>query len=1268
MASQAGNRLGKTVHEIFWAQEVRRQQAGEVCSEVEHAVLDGASEWTYGELEQRRRAVVDLASHYKEVQPVNTAHPWWGFTPRLLAPGDEYHLKMLLATTLPIADELVAAAEEIELSAQLEGVPTADWLLRARDSLARIPEPPVNLHQPFLPLLFLQHRLPPAGLAQRVDSFISGIKSAKSIGSACREIIPDPDSLDSPVLAQHLEACSQLLADEHVDVALHELSDRAEAVLRAAKRLQTCPLETGVYPAIGEPALLELERLSQAMPKTALGLTARALQIAGERLQSDVRARRDAFLRVNQLVDRWNLPFDGTRESLSRIFSGTSNPVQLPDADITDELIARASREAGGAFSDISLTRIIEAADGVAAHRVRLNDAITIIRPIAERVGLDFNQAKLRTVEALHAVAIACNDTPHDLLAFRTEGYLAPDFDDLVSRAEIAAQKQADSRFELGQYFYLDDLPSASELRSALRTLRREKGAFRFFSGEWRKANKLIKTITREAAPRNPRDAHDLVVDLITWLESRSAFEEDKQLKATLGALFDGLQTDFLKARTLRQWVQRMTSALREYPEYFNLLHPTRLSEQAIAQIGSRHADVESAAATLRPAKVRTDSLLGQHLTDVADAAEQGVQVLSDWLALFETGLRKKHQFFSVLVPPQLSPLEALSDLRARRAIFLDREPIALLMSPYAPPHEARALWLGEAVSSDTQLSQELTQAEQLAQAAIRLGESIEKHCGIDSTVSASLSALRWEVGFADATRRLLHPEQLRVIDSWEKLTAVSLEAAGAAKGIFDHLRAACQDSLSISRVRQALQRNREASAVLRNLEASPLVRDVLGDHYQGVNTDIDVLAATFQWGRAAMEVLQTGPAKLSAAVLSSDGATNFLTLRKLCAQAVSLHDAVRQHLSRLQEFGAINWDYWLFPTSPRISTRIGPHFPARLRQAHDAAGTVLAWSRYCSSRADCHELGLGVLAKLLEQQKLPVDFLENAFDFIAHRSIARHIYQQHPELARFSGLSHEALRKEYQVLDAQLIRETGQELAAEIDRRKAPPPGTVGARAGDFTELRLIQREVEKQKKHIPIRQLVKRAGRALQELKPCFMMGPLSVAQYLEPGAVSFDLIVMDEASQLRPEDALGAIARGSQLVVVGDPKQLPPTSFFDRLVDSGDDEDADEQPNIAVGVESILDICRQLFRPVRTLRWHYRSQHESLIAFSNHAFYEGSLVIFPSPYERGAGLGVYSRYIPSGVYQDRKNIPEAQSLVDAVTNHMLQRTSRVARSNNS
>lgn len=208
---------------------------------------------------------------------------------------------------------------------------------------------------------------------------------------------------------------------------------------------------------------------------------------------------------------------------------------------------------------------------------------------------------------------------------------------------------------------------------------------------------------------------------------------------------------------------------------------------------------------------------------------------------------------------------------------------------------------------------------------------------------------------------------------------------------------------------------------------------------------------------------------------------------------------------------------------------------------------------------------------------------------------LAREILREQPELGKFSGHSQEALQDKFKEYDNRLKGLRCEQIAWKIDQTVIPK-GNRGVRLNEHTEKFLLEYECNKKTRHLPIRQLLHRAGGALVALKPCFMMGPMSVAQYLAPGQIEFDLVVMDEASQIKPQDALGAIARGSQLVVVGDPKQLPPTSFFDRVID--DDE---EDPTALEGAESILDATLPMF-PARRLRWHYRSQHESLIAFSN------------------------------------------------------------------
>ena len=203
-----------------------------------------------------------------------------------------------------------------------------------------------------------------------------------------------------------------------------------------------------------------------------------------------------------------------------------------------------------------------------------------------------------------------------------------------------------------------------------------------------------------------------------------------------------------------------------------------------------------------------------------------------------------------------------------------------------------------------------------------------------------------------------------------------------------------------------------------------------------------------------------------------------------------------------------------------------------------------------------------------------------------------------------------------------------------------------------------MLNAEIARKRGHKPIRVLLDQAGPAIQQLKPVFMMSPLSVAQFLKPGGMQFDLLVMDEASQIEPVDSLGAIARAKQIVVVGDERQLPPTAFFKKLTGEEDPEEADDGVTIqAKDAESILELCLAKGLPYRMLSWHYRSKHQSLIAVSNREFYENKLFIVPSPYDAVAGMGLKFNRMRDTAYDrggSRTNPKEAKAVAEAVIHH--------------
>lgn len=192
--------------------------------------------------------------------------------------------------------------------------------------------------------------------------------------------------------------------------------------------------------------------------------------------------------------------------------------------------------------------------------------------------------------------------------------------------------------------------------------------------------------------------------------------------------------------------------------------------------------------------------------------------------------------------------------------------------------------------------------------------------------------------------------------------------------------------------------------------------------------------------------------------------------------------------------------------------------------------------------------------------------------------------------------------------------------------------------------ELTFLRRRIAGHGRSYTVRRMLDNARHVLPQLCPCIPMSPLSVAQYLDMQLNQFDLVLFDEASQMPTSEAVGAIARGKAVVVVGDPKQMPPTSFFMAQSTNDDDIDIDD-------LESVLDDCISLGVPSRYLSWHYRSKHESLIAFSNTHFYDGRLTTFPSVDDQDCKVGL--QYV-EGFYdfgKSRQNRAEAKAIVEEV-----------------
>ena len=345
------------------------------------------------------------------------------------------------------------------------------------------------------------------------------------------------------------------------------------------------------------------------------------------------------------------------------------------------------------------------------------------------------------------------------------------------------------------------------------------------------------------------------------------------------------------------------------------------------------------------------------------------------------------------------------------------------------------------------------------------------------------------------------------------------------------------------------------------------------------------------------------------------------------------------------------------------INSYANLHFTAVLARQKQLQQVMGEWRHWLNGQALNHQLkqhGLATFSDTIATQAIISATLlsENSqvqsnpltaqqAEYLVDINLARmwivQQFNQHPELNKFNGeLQQQKIQKfseqdlAHQQFSSEEIIRRWQTVFENPDLHKK--------------QWALLNKELGKKRRHIPVRELIKQIPDVITGLKPCMLMSPLSVAQYLDTES-KFDVVIFDEASQIPVWDAIGALARGQQSIVVGDNKQMPPTSFFGK----GDTEEVDE--DITEDLESILDECLAAQLPELVLNWHYRSRYESLIQFSNQKYYKGELLTFPTPVAKDTAIQLHTI---QGVYDKgdtRTNRAEAEAIVQFIVQHLTQ-----------
>lgn len=422
---------------------------------------------------------------------------------------------------------------------------------------------------------------------------------------------------------------------------------------------------------------------------------------------------------------------------------------------------------------------------------------------------------------------------------------------------------------------------------------------------------------------------------------------------------------------------------------------------------------------------------------------------------------------------------------------------------------------------------------------------------------------------------------------------------------------------------------------------------------YNGIATDWDAIISSLAWASDFR--------KLN---MKHNLSSSFID--RICKDDFTI-DNINNYLKTVRN-GLVNikneidWYISLFDSSLDLMNMNLNDLIIRMEKSKNNLSALEEWIDFRKARDKCKEAGLTDFIEKIETYGYSRNVIVPTFLKRFYRLWLDKIILNYPSVDSFRRRIHDENIKEFNRLDMTQLSIARLRIKANLISKLPDMNKFTSA----FDEVGILKRELNKQRKIMPLRKLFREIPNLLLNLKPCLMMSPLSVSLFLDTNNYKFDIVIFDEASQVRTEDAVGAIMRGTQVIIAGDSKQLPPTNFFALSTSDGDfdtDDEEDETYNNSEGYESILDEAVTIL-PERTLRWHYRSRHEDLIAFSNAKVYGNNLITFPSYIEKLNNYGVEYIFVANGVYDrsgKRDNPIEANKVAELVFEHIKEHPKR-------
>lgn len=411
---------------------------------------------------------------------------------------------------------------------------------------------------------------------------------------------------------------------------------------------------------------------------------------------------------------------------------------------------------------------------------------------------------------------------------------------------------------------------------------------------------------------------------------------------------------------------------------------------------------------------------------------------------------------------------------------------------------------------------------------------------------------------------------------------------------------------------------------------------------YTGINTNWELVINALKWTEEFRKTVKETDIEL-------EFMKNICENKEVVGKCEEYENMISVFIEKISN--EFCWFINLFENKEEIKNLEISRLQDKLKNCISNLAKLEEWIDLKNVKEECVKAKLEDYMNKIDEMNIKADNIVPIFKKRFYRLWLDKILQKYSNVMNFRRNNQDEQIKEFRVLDKLQF-----EIAQNRIRKKLVDE-LIAYESSENKELAILKRELCKQRKVKPIRKLFREIPKLVLKLKPCLMMSPLTVSMFLDAETFKFDLIIFDEASQICTENAIGAILRGKQVIIAGDSKQLPPTNFFMATTVGNDDYDNEEDDEYEEEYESILEEAIPIL-PEKTLKWHYRSRHEDLIAFSNVKIYNNNLVTFPSNIERTKDNGVEYIYVKGGTYDrggKNGNVVEAKKVAELVIEHL-------------